>query len=253
MNRQPTSRASSARAGSRPRTLAILSFHKIGEPPPGGWDTWFRIPETTFVGHLTALRDYGWEVIALATFVASLDAPDAMPERAALLTFDDGYRSVREVVLPWLRRFGYPAVAFVPTDFIGGSNAFDVGQEPAEAICDWDDLRELQRSGISVQSHGASHRRFSELDFAAQERELRRSKTVLEDTLGEAVRVFAYPYGDCGPDPAAVRAALKRIGYRSACRYGGGPNRLPVADTYQLTRLAMGPDTDLPALLAEGT
>jgi peptidoglycan/xylan/chitin deacetylase (PgdA/CDA1 family) len=248
-----TSRVSAGPVGSKHRTLAILSFHKIGETPPGGWDTWFRIPEATFVAQLSALPEQGWEVIDLATFVASLDAPDALPERAALLTFDDGYRSVREIVLPWLRRLDYPAVVFVPTDFIGGSNRFDAGQEPTEAICDWDDLRELQRSGISVQSHGASHRRFSELGLAEQERELRRSKTVLEDALGEAVRVFSYPYGDSGPDPAAVGAMLKRIGYRSACLYGGGPNRLPVADVYRLTRLAMGPDSDLARMLAEGS
>src|SRR5438105_15685845 len=28
---------------------AILSFHKIGEPPRGGWNTWFCIPEDTFI------------------------------------------------------------------------------------------------------------------------------------------------------------------------------------------------------------
>jgi hypothetical protein len=33
--------------------------------------------------------------------------------------------------------------------------------------------------------------------------------------------------------------------------YGGGPNRLPAADPYRLTRLAVGPDTDLQAELRE--
>jgi hypothetical protein len=38
------------RLGSR--SLAILAYHKIGEPPPGGWQTWFYVPEENFVGHL---------------------------------------------------------------------------------------------------------------------------------------------------------------------------------------------------------
>lgn len=194
----------------------------------------------------------GWQVIDLTAFLKGLAAPHSLPEQAALLTIDDGYRSIREVALPSLLRFGYPAVLFVPTDFIGGRNDFDAGVEPEEAICDWDDLRELEHWGISVQSHGASHRRFSWLDLAEQEEELRRSKAVLEAGLGKPVKAFAYPYGDEGVQPHVLRKALERAGYLAACLYGGGPNPLPIADPYRLARLAMGPDTDLQAALRQG-
>jgi peptidoglycan/xylan/chitin deacetylase (PgdA/CDA1 family) len=224
--------------------LAILSYHKIGPPPPGGWDTWSYIPEATFAGHLRCLRDGGWEVIDLACFLRGVAAPDSLPERAALLTFDDGYRSNLTVAVPWLVRFGYPAVMFVPTDFIGGRNAFDDGVEPDEAICDWEDLRQLERVGVAVQSHGASHRAFSCLAPAEQEAELRRSKAVLEGRLDRPVEVFCYPYGD-GGEPAATARMLHRAGYRAACLYGGGPTAMPPADPYRLARLALGPDADL--------
>ena len=147
---------------TRRHTLAILGFHKIGEPPPDGWETWFYIPEATFVEHLSYLQRSPWQVIDLATLLKGLAAPDSLPERAALITFDDGYRSMRTVALPWLLRFGFPAVLFVPTDFIGGRNIFDAA-EPEEDLCDWDDLVGLERRGVAVQSHGASHRSFSEL------------------------------------------------------------------------------------------
>lgn len=226
--------------------MAILAFHKIGEPAPGGWKTWFYIPEETFVHQLNYLQKEGWQIIGVRTFLKALEMPDSLPERAALLTFDDGYRSMREVVLPWLSHFGYPAVLFVPTDYIGERNIFDDGIEPEEAICDWDDLRELERQGVSVQSHGASHRWFSNLDSAEQEDELRRSKAVLEAKLGKPVEIFAYPYGDDGSNPQEeVSGMMKKVGYRSACLYGGGPNPLPIANPYRLNRLAMGPNTDL--------
>jgi peptidoglycan/xylan/chitin deacetylase (PgdA/CDA1 family) len=255
---------SSVRSRSSGRTLAILGFHKIGEPSPDGWETWFYVPEATFAGHLSYLRENGWQVIDLATFLRGLRKPKSLPEWAALLTFDDGYRSMRTVALPWLLRFGYPAVLFVPTGFIGGRNIFDTA-EPEEALCDWDDLVELERQGVSVQSHGISHRPFSDLTSAEQEEELRRSKTTLEAGLGKRVEVFSYPYGDDGVSsypygdddgassqvPRKVRETLRRAGYRAACLYGGGPNRLPAADPYRLTRLAVGPDTDLQAELRE--
>lgn len=233
------------------RIVAILAFHKIGPPPANGWDSWFYIPEATFAGYLSYLRDHDWPVIDLATFLQGLAVPDALPRRSVLLTFDDGCRSMRHVALPWLCRFDYPAVVFIPTDFIGGWNGFDGGAEPDEAICDWDDLRELERCGVSVQSHSASHRQFSQLSLAEQQDELLRSKAILEGGLSKPVEVFAYPFGDGGGDPGAQRTMLKQAGYISACLYGGGPVCLPTTDPYRLTRIAMGPDTDLQAELRQ--
>lgn len=149
------------------------------------------------------------------------------------------------IALPHLLRFEYPAVLFVPTDFVGKHNSFDADVEPEEAICDWDELRELARQGISIQSHSASHRHFSELDQAEKEEELLRSKAALESGLGTPVEVISYPYGD----DEISDGALEQAGYRAACLYGGGVNRLPGVSRYRLTRLAMGCDTDLRATL----
>jgi len=235
------------------QVLAILAYHKIGEPQPGGWETWFYVPEAAFVGHLTYLREAGWQVIDIQAFLGALDDPSHLPGRAALITFDDGYRSNLRIALPWLRRFGYPAVMFVPTDYIGGRNDFDQGGEPEEAICDWDELRELERSGVSIQSHAASHRGLSGLNPAEQEDELRRSKATLEAGLGKPVEVLSYPFGDGGDDgadPPAFRRTLARLGYRAACLYKGRPISFPVADRYRLARVAIGRDTDLGKELA---
>jgi peptidoglycan/xylan/chitin deacetylase (PgdA/CDA1 family) len=227
------------------RTLAILGFHKIGEPPSNGWQTWFYIPEKTFVGYLRHLKDHGWKVIDVGGFLRGLEEPDSLPERAVLLTFDDGYRSLLDVAVPCLCRVDYPSVVFVPTNFIGGHNDFDADMEPEEPICDWAELRELERRGVSVQAHGAAHLALSKLDQAGQEAEFLRSKTILEDGLGKPVEVFSYPFGDNGTDPLATATALARTGYRAACLYGGGPNQAPFTNPFQLSRLAMGPDTDL--------
>jgi len=90
------------------KKLAILSFHKIGEPPRGAWSTWFYIPEDTFIRQLTYLATNGWEVIDQSRFVKGLEDAESLPRRSALITFDDGYRSMRTVALPLLRRFGFP-------------------------------------------------------------------------------------------------------------------------------------------------
>ena len=79
-----------------------------------------------------------------------------------------------------------------------------------------------------------------------------RSKAVLEAGLNKRVEAFAYPYGDCGVNAQDLGAVFARAGYRAACLYGGGPNPVPGASPYLLTRIAMGPDTDLDAALGRG-
>ena len=138
--------------GPAKKIVAILAFHKIGKFPVGGWDTWNYIPESTFGSQLSYLRENGWQVIDLATFLRGLAQADNLPERAALLTFHDGYRSMLKLKLPWLQRFGYPAVLFVPTDFIGRRNTFDTGIEPEEAICDWDELQQYGDIEVTPQA-----------------------------------------------------------------------------------------------------
>lgn len=229
--------------------LAVLAYHKIGPPPADGWDTWFYVGRETFAGHLRHLAEAGWQVVDLTTALAGLDDPAALPQRAALLTFDDGYRSMRNVTLPLLRRLDWPAVLFVPSDHIGRTSAFDPN-EPVEPLCDADDLRALAAAGVAVQSHGASHRPFSTLDDDALVAELSRSKQALEATVGQSVGALAYPYGDAAA--GACRTHLARSGYRAAFGYGGGLVHPPVGDRFAVPRLAIGPDTDLRAALRDG-
>jgi peptidoglycan/xylan/chitin deacetylase (PgdA/CDA1 family) len=126
---------------------------------------------------------------------------------------------------------------------------FDDGIEPREAMCDWDDLLELMTNGVSVQSHGVSHRRFSEISLEEQKDELMRSKSILENNLGSPVEFMAFPYGDDGKNKEHTKSCLRETGYQAACLYGGDSFVLPPANPYCLSRIAMGPDTNLEEVL----
>ena len=232
--------------------VAVLGFHKIGAPPAGTWETWNYVPVDRFIGYLELLNSTGWQPLDLEAFLAGLERPCSLPERSVLLTFDDGYRSMLEVAEPRLHEFGYPSVLFVPTDYVGGTNRFDAGNEPEERICDWDELRELDRRGVAVQSHGASHRAFSDLDSRQQRSELETSRALLEAKLGRDVHTFAFPYGDCGREPEATDELACGAGYRAAFLYHGGVAELPAAAPYRIARIPIGPDTELERKLETG-
>lgn len=249
--RASTSRrgSSAASASASAGTVAILAYHRVGPLPPGSWETWYLVSSDAFRGHLRLLEDGGWEVIDLERLLARLAGDEPASERAALLTFDDGFLSTASALVELLE--GRPAVFFVPTDYIGCVNAWNAETaEPREAICDVDALRALEHAGVSVQSHAASHRAFSTLSPRDQASELARSKRTLEEALGKTVEAVAYPYGDPGRDLDALDATLTRQGYRAGFLYGGGCVRLAKADRFRLSRIAIGSDTHLERELA---
>jgi peptidoglycan/xylan/chitin deacetylase (PgdA/CDA1 family) len=229
--------------------LAILGYHHIGPRGDGGAPTRWHLSVPTFERHLALLRGGGWRVIGVDALVRGLTRGDALPRNGVLLTFDDCHRSLRSVALPRLQRFGYPAVAFAPTDFVGATNAYDRAYAPEEPLCDWTELAELEAAGVSVQSHSATHRGLSWLTAAEQEEELRRSKAAIEARLSKRVDVFALPYGDDKVDPTALALMYRSAGYRAACLFGGGVNPLPLADPYRLERIAIEESTDLESVL----
>jgi peptidoglycan/xylan/chitin deacetylase (PgdA/CDA1 family) len=229
--------------------LAILAYHKIGDPPRSNSPNRWYIPKATFRDHLRYLSSSAWEVISVDALLRALAGSESLPQRAALLTFDDGYKSLLDTASSCLRQFGFPSVAFIPTQFVGGYNDFDGGREPKEAICSWDDLRELERHGCSIQSHGVRHLSMSSLGQEAQEEELVSSKRTIESELGKSVEVFSYPYGRVSEDRPAVSELLKRVGYQAACLFGGGVTALPVKNAYYLPRVDLYPHSDLAKLL----
>jgi peptidoglycan/xylan/chitin deacetylase (PgdA/CDA1 family) len=242
-----------ASGGAHPgrNKLAVLAYHKVG-PPPGACESWFYVSEATFRAQLQVLADGGWAVLDISAFERALDDPDGLPERAALITFDDGYRSNLEIAVPCLEHFGFPAVVFVPTAFIGGTNEFDSHVEPEEPILGWSGLLEMERRRVAVQSHGVSHRAFSQLEARELRAEAGQSKRMLEEGLSRPVRLFSFPYGDEGAQPLDTAALLAEAGYRAAFLYGGGATSWPAVNRFALPRIPMGPDTDLAAALAYG-
>lgn len=232
-----------------PRQVAILAHHKIGPIPPDGWDSWYYVAAEAFAGQLRWLKENGYAYLGLDAFLAGLERPETLPEKSALVTFDDGYRSFFRYGLPELQAAGCPAVVFVPTDLVGKTNAWDQGAEPPEPLCTWDELRELERAGIAVQPHGAGHVPLVDRDDAAIEHEIAEPKRQIETRLGRPASLFSFPFGDNSARPDKVDAFLAKHGYRAACLYKGGPLTLPSANRFRLTRIALGADSDLPSLL----
>ncbi len=135
-----------------------------------------------------------------------------LADGSVLVTMDDGFSSMVSVAAPVLRRYGIPAVAFVTTGAIGNA---DAGRDTGEPFMDWGQLAELCASGVTIGSHGHTHRSMAKLDPDEVREEGRRSKKLIEARLGRGVATFAYPYGMRGDESPATAGVLAESGYTS--------------------------------------
>src|SRR5438477_279294 len=83
--------------------------------------------------------------------------PTALPGRAVLITFDDGYQDFADEAFPLLERHGFPATVFVVTDAAERTSRWDAAYGQAAPLMGWDEIRELSRRGVEFGSHTQTH------------------------------------------------------------------------------------------------
>lgn len=97
--------------------VLVIMYHGITtehyDPP-----VWTQLSAEVFRRQIEFLRRH-YKVVALSDFLAALRGETNLPEKAALITFDDGLRNNYTVAYPLLQEFGLPATIFLTSDFIG--------------------------------------------------------------------------------------------------------------------------------------
>lgn len=208
-----------------------------------------------FERHLKYMRRFG-EFISLDDAVEAMQNPVGIEGRYFCVSFDDGFRNCATNATPILVDHGCPAAFFVPTDYVGKEldadwdvlQHFFAGARKYGALMDflsWDDCRSMVAAGMTIGSHTCGHVRLTDLEPEELERQLRRSKAIIEEELGAPCVHFACPWGRPGRDfdPDRHAACLREIGYRSLLTTDRGPNfsgTSPYAIRREETRAAEG-------------
>ena len=193
------------RGGSQTGMSVVLLYHRIGPPKLASLVAGQYVAPRLFRHQLDYLTARGW-------VCKSLGEIGEAGEKAFAVTFDDGYLSVYEHAVPILRQRGMTATLFVVADTIGGINVWDhKAGDLKEKMMSAEQIRELVASGFEIGSHTLTHPHLTELDDDQLARELRESKSKIEEITGSEVVSFSYPYGDCD---ARVLAAAAEAGYK---------------------------------------
>ena len=241
------SRAESLNAWTT-RELPILMYHSIRREAPAARARFCTSPER-FERQLAFLKRHGYVSISVEQWVSALSGEDGMIRgRAVALTFDDAYHDFLTEAWPLLQKYGFSAMVFVVTEFVGGTAAWDAAYGDPAPLLSWDEIRMLAGEGVSFGAHSACHPYFTRLGTRELIEEGRRSRARLEAELGREVTVMSYPFGE---NDIRVRLAMAAAcGYRCAVTTEPGCSRLgdnPMA----LPRQEVCGDDDLDAFIVK--
>ena len=202
---------------------AILVYHRFGEQKHPSTNT--KLDQ--FKAQLAELSLGPYRVVPLREIVAALRGGSAPPDRAVAITVDDAYRSVYEAAWPLLREAGLPFTLFVSTDLI---------DQGAPDLMTWAQVAELAQSPlVTIGNHSAGHLHRPEHAAEKATADILRAQNRLEQKLGFAPDIFAYPFGELSLD---LKAAVRELGFKAAFgQYSGAIG--PRSDRYELPRFAM--------------
>lgn len=203
----------------------VLSYHDVQrslDDPDG-----MSVTLDNLIAQFSWLAENGYRVLSIDDLLRVQKAEQPLPDKAVLLTFDDGYTSFYTKVFPLLKAFDFPAVLAVVGSWVDASDnslvAYGDKLVPRERFMSWEQLREVSASGlVEIASHSydlhhgvlanpqgneqpamTARRYDAELgryeSAAAYEARLRadfaRNTALLEKHLGARPRVMVWPYG----------------------------------------------------------
>lgn len=189
-------------------TIPILAYHQVNDR----FDLSItRQKVSQFERGIRFLYEQGYKAVSLEEIFSSGENCDG---KKVAFTFDDAYQDVYLNAFPLLQKFGFTASIFVITGYVGKYNQWDYNWgKNREKHLSWDQIKEMADAGFNFGSHTVNHPDLTKIPNQFVEHELKKSKEVLEDKLGQRVDFLSYPFGRFN---RYVQKEAERLGYKGA-------------------------------------
>ena len=262
------------------QSFRVLCYHDIRDNLPETFKDHVEptaVDTIELIRHFTWLKENGYQPVSLQQIIDARAGKTPLPDKAILLTFDDGYKSVYTKVYPLLQLFHFPAVIAIVGDWIEtpadkkvmfGDNLLGRDQ-----FANWDDIRVMVASGlVEVASHShdlhkgiqanpqgnslpaAITHRYTPSDASYETDEqytkrintdLQRNSDLIERKLHKRPRAMVWPYGRYN---LATTNWAASAGMPITMNLESGPNR-PTDTLAQVRRTLINFNTGIPDLI----
>jgi len=212
----PVCQAEVIKPAIKPGEFVTLCYHAIPDRPKQG--DIYSIPQRRFTEQIEYLKTHGYHPVSLNDIIQAHKGGKPLPANAVFLTFDDGYVSYYNFVVPLLAKYGYPSMLAVESSFIAKPP-----KDLPEKIMSWDQLRELSKnklvalvshtydmhgaiqynpSGnvapvVSIRGYDPKAKRYETgAEYRARiERDFRQQNSIFQKELGYKSNVIVWPHG----------------------------------------------------------
>lgn len=159
----------------------ILAYFRAGqETSPAA-----NVTLEQFETHLKTLKSKSAPT-ALLDIIRAWEGNSVLPDKATVITFDGGHRSILTKAFPLLKKYGIPFTVFIASDLA------NIG---APQYLDWDDIKTLRKSElVTTGMHTASYHSFQ--DIGTFEKELNTARARFREELGIVPTLFSFPMGE---------------------------------------------------------
>lgn len=180
-----------------PKNIPILMYHQIVDSSYTSQHKTY-ITESLFQKHMSYLRSAGFTSLTfkeLLEYKKNIRNQDTFPSRPIIITFDDGYESNWQKVVPILQQYQMKAVFYILAK-LHDYNFWDADSGTPELKLMSLEQRKKIADNMEIGSHGFNHEKLSTMNRAQATAEIQNSKTELEKELGQPIISYAYTYGD---------------------------------------------------------
>lgn len=219
--------------------IPILVYHRLTAEKaarPQNEEDYYTVTAADFRAQMEFLRKNKYSVIGIKELANELGRWEGENRKSkfdslssifhsrpvVLITLDDGYASNYTLALPILKEFGFTATFFITTDNIG-----------CEGFMSAREIKKASDGGITIGSHGMSHRFLTALADSEAEKELQYSKISLEAIIEKPVNSLSVPGGFYN---RRIKQLVKAAGYSAVYTSDFGVNS-PGCDPFSLKRI----------------
>lgn len=206
--------------------LLIVMYHGVLDDQSGRLGE-YVISESELKSDFDYLRENGYTCVTISRVISCVENGTPLPDKAVMLTFDDGYFNNYQYAYPLLKAYGFTAVLSPIckwTELYSESGE----QDSRYTHVIWEHLREMLDSGcVELANHtynlhtvnrgrqGCARKTNESVNAYRQllAADLEQAQTAFEQHLSVKPVAFTYPFGAVS---AEAQTVLRELGFRLA-------------------------------------
>jgi peptidoglycan/xylan/chitin deacetylase (PgdA/CDA1 family) len=222
----------------------VLCYHRFKERKPSEITNKklgdiYSISPKRFDEQMAFLKDNGYNVISMSNYLLCMEGKAELPDKAVIISTDDGYSSVKDFAYPILKKYKFPSISYVYSVFMPVVDAKTGRSKHSNAMTDVD-IKAMHDEGLmEFGSHSYTHPVMTKRGDMTDEQycdflitEIIKSKRYLERKLGFPIETLAYPYGAYSKE---IMMVAEKAGYKAALSVAPSYNTI-ATNRYALKR-----------------